>query len=206
MAGLIGVFGGSFDPLHLGHLILADEGRSALNLDRVLWVVTADPPHKPLRSFAPVQDRVEMVRIAIQNNPAFEVSLLEIERPGPHYAVDTVRLLRGQTEDELVYLMGGDSLRDLTTWHDPQALVALCKHIAVMERIGAEIRMDELVDQLPGLDQKLIFFQAPLIEISSSMIRHRIAIQEPFHYYLPGSVVDYNQKNGLYRSNDSDYS
>jgi nicotinate-nucleotide adenylyltransferase len=198
VAGLIGVFGGSFDPPHLGHLILADEGRTGLGLERVLWVVTADPPHKPQRPLTPIQDRVEMVRLAIQDEPTFELSLLEIERPGPHYAVETVRFLREHTGVELVYLMGGDSLRDLMSWRDPQGLVGLCKKIGVMNRVGAEPRLDALKGELPALEDKVEFFEAPLIDISSSMIRERIAERRPCKYFLLPPVADYILDNRLY--------
>ena len=115
----VGIFGGTFDPPHVGHLILAEECRTQLRLDRLLWVVTNQPPHKLDQTLSPVEKRVEMVQLSIAGNSHFELSRVDIDRPGPHYAVDTVRLLQEQLpEAELFYLMGGDSLHDLPTWHD----------------------------------------------------------------------------------------
>ena len=116
----IGIFGGTFDPPHLGHLILADEAHAQLELDRLLWVLTPDPPHKLHQSITPLVDRLDMLRATIAGNNAFELSMVDIERAGPHYAVDTLLILgRSYPGDALIYVMGGDSLRDLPTWYRP---------------------------------------------------------------------------------------
>ena len=113
----LGVFGGTFDPPHLGHLILAAEACSKLELERLLWVLTPDPPHKLDRKITPLEHRLAMVTLAIQDTPAFELSRVEIDRPGPHYMVDTLGLLmKAHPSAELVLLIGGDSLSDLPTW------------------------------------------------------------------------------------------
>jgi len=120
-----GIFGGTFDPPHVGHLALALAAQQQLNLDRVLWVPTADPPHKLGQPLSPVQDRLDMVLAAIQGQPGFEISRVDIDRPGPHWSADTVWLLKhAQPDVEWVFLMGGDSLRDLPHWGRPQELLA----------------------------------------------------------------------------------
>lgn len=198
MAGLIGIFGGTFDPPHLAHLVLADEGQAALDLERVLWVVTADPPHKPDQPLTPQEHRVEMVRRAIQEDPIFELSLIEIDRPGPQYAVDTLRTLNKEFPERLVYLMGEDSLGDLLSWHEPLQFFDLCKKIGVMQRSEFKIQLGPLEDQLPGLMDKVVFFDAPRMNISSSMIRNRVRLGQPYRYLLPELVVDYVVDNKLY--------
>ena len=145
MAGLIGVFGGTFDPPHYGHLILAEEARQALHLERVLWVVTSRPPHKPHQPVTAVDERLALVQAAIAGNPAFAISLADVERPAPHYAVGTLRWLQARHPDAgLVYLMGSNSLRDLPSWHAPQEFIEACTAVAVMRRPGAEVDLVRL--------------------------------------------------------------
>lgn len=197
----LGVFGGTFDPPHLGHLILAGEALDQLGLDRLLWVVTPDPPHKQGRSITRLSDRLALVETAIADEPAFTLSRVEIDRPGPHYALDTVRLLHDRHPgDELVYLMGGDSLVDLPDWHRPRELVKACDALGVMRRPEEVIDLAELEGQLPGLTSKVRFIDAPLLEISSSDLRERAAAGRPIRYYLPSGVFDLIQRRGLYRA------
>ena len=171
----LGIFGGTFDPPHLGHLILASEARARLALDRLLWVLTPDPPHKQGQSFALLEHRLAMVKLAITDNAQFELSDVELTRPGPHYAVDTVNLLAGQNPAaRLVYLMGGDSLCDLPTWHRPADFVAACHLIGVMQRPGALVDLPALEDVLPGLTAKIRFVDAPLLDIAAHDIRSRL--------------------------------
>jgi nicotinate-nucleotide adenylyltransferase len=196
----IGIFGGTFDPPHLGHLILASEAHARLALDRLLWVLTPDPPHKQGQSFAPLEHRLAMVKLAITDNPQFELSDVELARPGPHYAVDTVNLLTGQNPGaRLVYLMGGDSLCDLPTWHRPADFVAACHSIGVMRRPGALVDLPALEDVLPGLTSKIRFVDAPLLDIAAHDIRARIANGQPFRYFLLPAVYEYIHQHEIYR-------
>ena len=196
----IGIFGGTFDPPHLGHLILASEACDQLRLDELLWVLTPIPPHKLSQKITPLDARLKLMHAAIADNPMFKLSTVDMDRPGPHYANDTVRLLQAQyPDDRLVYLIGGDSLHDLPTWHDPQAFIETCDEIGVMRRPGDTINLDELERQLPGLRQKVRFIDAPLLEISSSEIRHRIATCQHFRYYLPPLVYQLILRSGLYQ-------
>ncbi len=199
MAGVTGVFGGTFDPPHLGHLILADEARVSLDLERVLWVVTGAPPHKTDRTISPADLRWEMVAAAIGDTPAFEPSSVDLDRPGPHFAVDTLDALRRQGYERLAYIMGSDSLHDLPSWHDPKAFVAACDVIGVMRRPGVQLDLDALEEQLPGLTARLRFFEAPFIGISGHDIRQRVHDGRAFWYLVLPSVGSVIEKNGLYR-------
>jgi nicotinate-nucleotide adenylyltransferase len=188
----------------LGHLILAAEALHQLELARLLWVLTADPPHKTHRVITPLADRLAMVDAAISDNPAFELSRVEIDRPGPHYAIETVELLRERfPSDELVYLLGGDSLGGLpVSWHRPRDFVAACDLLGVMYRPGDSVDLARLETQIPGLTQKVRLIDAPLLEISSRELRRRIAMREPYRYYLPPAVIQVIATRGLYQTPD----
>ena len=200
MAGLIGVFGGTFDPPHIGHLILADIGKWVLNLEKVLWVVTAQPPHKPDAPISPIEDRIAMVEMAIMDNPGFELSRADIERPGPHYALDTLRWLAERYVGvRFAYLMGADSLIDLPTWHDPMVFLDACGVLGVMRRPDVVVDMQALESVLPGLTGKVTFFDVPMIGCSGRDIRRRVRNREPFRYLLPPGIADFIEEKGLYR-------
>lgn len=195
-----GVFGGTFDPPHVGHLILAEEALTQLRLERVQWVLTPDPPHKQDRRITPVAHRYAMLLAAIADNPSFEASRIDIDRPPPHYALDTVRLLtQVDPEDEIYYLMGSDSLRDLPTWHRANQFVGACHAIGVMRRPGVHLDLESLEAVIPGLRTKTLWIDVPLIEIASSSIRERIPKREPYRYYLPPAVFEYICQHRLYQ-------
>jgi len=199
MADRIGVFGGTFDPPHLGHLILAAEAMWQLDLTGMLWVLTALPPHKGGKVAAPLQDRLAMLELALDGEPAYSISKVDMERPGPHYTAESLGILRNHLpEARLVLLLGGDSLSDLPRWHKPTDVIARCDEIGVMRRPGAEVDLSRLETVLPGLMEKLRFVEAPLLEISSREIRERAGNRRPFKYYLPGAVHDYILDRGLY--------
>ncbi len=195
----IGIFGGTFDPPHLGHLILACEIKSQLKLDRLLWVLTPDPPHKQEREITPLAHRHRMVELAIEDNPNFELSLVEAERPGPHYSVDTVKIIKERNPNaEVIFLMGGDSLRQLANWHRPADFVGACDEIGVMRRPEDAIDVAAVDNAVAGLKSKLRFVDAPLLEIASSQIRRRVREKRPCRYYLPIEVYDYIRSERLY--------
>jgi nicotinate-nucleotide adenylyltransferase len=197
---MIGVFGGTFDPPHLGHLILAEEGRFQLRLERILWVLTLVPPHKPDAPISPLDARMRMLREAIRGIDYFEISRADIDRPGPHYAVGTMNWLAERyPQARFLYLMGGDSLRDLVSWHDPMRFLQVCDAVGVMERPGADIPMDKLEEDLPGIHRKLRFFKAPLIEISGREIRKRVREGQPYRHFIPDGVAEIIEGQGLYR-------
>ncbi len=196
----IGIFGGTFDPPHIGHLILAEECRTQLQLDLLLWAVTDNPPHKRYTNVSPVEQRVKLVEKAIQGNPAFQLSRIDIDRPGPHYAIDTMNLLHKEYPDsQLFYLMGGDSLHDLPTWLRPQDFLRVCDGIGVMRRHEDEVDLESLEKVMPGISRKVKIVEAPILEISSKQIRQRIAEGMGFRYYLRDAVFQAIQDSGQYR-------
>jgi len=196
----LGIFGGTFDPPHIGHLILAAAAQQQLKLDRVLWVLTFHPPHKQKQTISPLQERLDMVQAAIGADDWFELSHVDIDRPAPHFAVDTVRLLGEKyPESDLVYLMGGDSLENLPSWYQPQEFVAGCRNIGVMRRPGDDIDLNHLESQIPGITSKIQVVYSPLVEIAASQIRRRIQEGRSFRYFLSPAVFEIIQAQQLYR-------
>lgn len=196
----IGIFGGTFNPPHIGHLILAEECRAQLSLDKLLWVVTNRPPHKQKEVISPIEERLELVRLTIADNPSFEISRVDIDRPGPHYSVDTVLALRAiYPQDELFYLLGGDSLHDLPTWYHPAEFVAECDGFGVMRRHDDNVDLDSLEAVLHGIKKKVHLVEAPILEISSHQIRQRIKEGAAYRYYLTDAVYRAIKEMNLYR-------
>lgn len=196
----IGLFGGTFDPPHIGHLILAAEAVSQFQLDTLLWVLTPDPPNKLGNPITPLAHRLPMLQGMIAHNLVFELSRIEIDRPGPHYTIDTVRLLAKQEKDAEIYLLiGGDSLWDLPNWRLSADLVAEVSKIGVMRRPGDFTDLTSLEAKLPGVTAKLQFIEALLQRVSSREIRKRIAAGGMYRYYLAPEVYEYIEANHLYR-------
>jgi nicotinate-nucleotide adenylyltransferase len=190
----LGVLGGSFDPPHYGHLILAETARELLALDRVLFVPAGYQWRKAEREMAPAADRCEMVRLAIAGNPAFELSTLEVDREGPSYTDVTLELLAAQLpEAELVFILGRDALADLPNWHAPERVVALAT-LAVAARAG---------EAAPGPSQafpgaRVEMLTMPLIEISASAVRGRVSSGRSIRYLVPDAVREHIAARGLY--------
>lgn len=198
----IGIFGGTFDPPHYGHLRLAHAAREQLALDRVLWLPAGDPPHKRQQKLSPVEDRVVLVEAAIATEPAFALSRVDIDRPGPHFSADTVALLAEQyPTDELVFLMGGDSLRDLPTWGRPEVILQHCS-LGVFRRPGAVFDLDELDTLLPSLKAKVRFVEAPPLDMASQEIRPRVLNGQPLTGLVPEAVAQLIVARGLYRDEE----
>ncbi len=196
----IGIFGGTFDPPHVGHLILAEECRTQLNLDKLLWVVTDNPPHKRYVNISPIEDRVKLVQMAIRGNDDFILSRVDIDRPSPHFAIDTVNILKQEYPGaQFFYLMGGDSLHDLPTWNRPQDFITTCDGIGVMRRHADQVDLATLEQVLPGISQKVLIVDAPILEISSKQIRQRVHDDQGFRYYLRDAVYCAILEIGLYQ-------
>jgi len=196
----IGIFGGTFDPPHVGHLILAEECRTQLKLDRLLWVVTDNPPHKRYVSISPIEDRVKLVEKAITDNKAFVLSRVDIDRPTPHFAIDTVNILKNENPGaQFFYLMGGDSLHDLPTWNRPNDFIELCDGIGVMRRHADQVDLVSLEHLLPGISMKVMIVDAPILEISSKEIRQRVNEGQGYRYYLRDAVYQAVVDLGMYR-------
>ncbi|AMV35929.1 nicotinate-nucleotide adenylyltransferase [Planctomyces sp. SH-PL62] len=194
----LGVYGGTFDPIHLGHLILAEQCREACRLDRVWFVVANEPPHKRGAKRSAVHHRIEMTRLAIAGNDAFEVSEIEATRPGPSYSVDTLAQIREERpEDELFFLIGGDSLVDLPTWRQPDQIAATAT-IVVANRPGSDVEPPPA--SLFGPDARpLQFVSIPPIGIASQGLRSRLAEGRSIRYQTPRAVEAYIEAHKLYR-------
>ena len=199
----VGVFGGTFDPIHLGHLILAEQCRDQAKLDLVLFVPALLPPHKQQQTLTPFAQRVEMLALAISGNPAFRVEDMEEERSGPSYTVDTLtQLQRERPGDDLSFIIGSDSLHDLRIWHQPRRILELAALLVVARAGFSTFSAKELKAALQLDDDFSLRYQiveAPLIAIASRDIRQRIAEGRSVRYMIPRAVEAYIQEKGLYR-------
>ncbi len=195
----IGILGGTFDPPHIGHLVIAEEARERLGLARVYFVPARQPPHKMHETVTPLQDRIEMLRLALDENAFFTLSLVEANRPGPSYTVDTIRELRREfpPASELFFIMGMDSLERLPTWHEPRQLIEMCR-LAVLRRPGYAADLNALEEQIPGLKSRVVFIPAPELEISSTDLQARVRAGHSIEYMVPGGVAEYIQEHHLY--------
>ncbi|MCR5757520.1 MAG: nicotinate-nucleotide adenylyltransferase [Selenomonas sp.] len=197
----IGLMGGTFDPIHLAHLHIAEEAREAFQLDKVLFIPAAQPPHKQGRRIASAQQRIKMVEMAIAGNPHFALDLLEMERQGPSYSWLTVQeMQRRQGKDvELYFITGSDSINDLPNWNRPRELVGACQFIGTTRPevpFAEEMLLDFFGAELCSHIHEL---PVPLMEISSTLIRERVAQGRSIRYLVPECVADYIKEEGLYK-------
>jgi nicotinate-nucleotide adenylyltransferase len=197
----VALMGGTFDPIHIGHLILAEEACDQLGLSEVYIAPAGDPPHKQDRRLAPVEDRLHMVETAIAGNPVFRASRIDADRPGPHYTVDTVRLFRQQLprDTELYFLMGFDSLAELPGWDRPAELIAAC-HLVALTRYNVPVDWPALEARLPGLRERVTLLDMPELEIASHHIQARVRAGRSIRYLVPDGVRDYILEHGLYKA------
>ncbi len=196
----LGIFGGTFDPVHYGHLIAAECARMEFALDRVIFIPTRIPPHKDASGILDEDIRYEMVKMAVRNNPAFEVSDLEIKREGISYTIDTMEYYRSAYPGcRIFFIMGLDSLFIMDTWKDAGRLAGMCRFI-VVTRPGYNINDEEKMrDKLPPVFwEHCDFIQIPGLDISSSDIRKRVSVGKPIRYMLPEEVESYIHENNLY--------
>ncbi|WP_448543049.1 nicotinate-nucleotide adenylyltransferase [Roseiflexus sp.] len=194
----IGILGGTFDPIHYGHLAIAEEVRVALRLDRVLIIPAGEQPLKIGKRMAPPEHRLAMARLACADNPLFEVSSIEVDRPGPSYTHVTLQLLHDQGLDNLYLILGADALADLPRWHETPRILTLAR-IVVVSRPGASVDLSVLSQIFPALPERLILIEGPRLDISSTDLRQRVAQGRPIRYQTPDPVVAYIEAHGLYR-------
>jgi len=194
----LGILGGTFDPIHNAHLFIAEEARVRYELDRVLFIPNAVPPHKHSYAVSPTADRCRMVELAVESNPAFECSTLEIDREGPSYTVDTLRAIKASCpEAELYFITGIDTVIEIPTWFQPDEVIRLT-HLIAAERPGYEGRLREQSVHEP-LIQKVLPLSTTHLDISSTEIRRRVQQGLPIRYLTPDSVADYIHEHNLYR-------
>lgn len=199
----IGVLGGTFDPVHLGHLILAEEARDQLDLSAVYFVPAGDPPHKQGRRLAPAEDRLRMIEIAVAGNDAFRASRADVDRPGPHYTLDMVQVVQAQLPrcSELYFLMGYDSLAEFPTWHRARELLAAC-HLVALTRHDVPLDWNYLESHLPGIRERVTLLDMPELEIASHQIQARIRARRTIRYLVPDGVCIYIADHHLYAAKD----
>jgi len=196
----VGLLGGSFDPPHIGHLILAEEARDQLALTQVLLAPAGQPPHKQDKTMTPVDDRVHMTELALSGNPYFQLSRVDADRPGPHYTIDLVKLVAAQLppDAELFFLMGFDSLRDLPTWREPAQLIRTASLVA-LTRPDTPIDWEMLEARLPGVRERITLLDMPELEIASRDLRERVRVGRSIRYMVTEPVRAYIEEKRLYR-------
>ena len=195
----LGVLGGTFDPPHYGHLVLAEAASAQLGLARVLFVPAGQPPHKPGRPIAPPLHRETMVALAIAGREKFALSRADLDRPGPHYTADLLAILRRAYPGAALYfLMGSDSLAQFLTWRDPPRIIAQAV-LAVLRRPGWQADLSELEQEAPGIGERLVWLEATAYKVSASEIRRRVGERLPISGLVPPAVEAYIHKHRLYR-------
>jgi nicotinate-nucleotide adenylyltransferase len=196
----LGILGGTFNPPHLGHLICAQEALVQLELDVVALMPVSSPPHKVLEDDPGPEHRLELCRRAVAGDPRLEVSDLEVARGGPSYTVDTLAQLHEQQPgSELTWIAGGDMAASLPDWREPERVLAQAR-FAVAEREGATRAEIERVREGLGGSRAVAFLDMPRVDISSSLVRRRVAAGLPIRYLVPDGVAEYVEEHGLYRS------
>jgi nicotinate-nucleotide adenylyltransferase len=195
----LGIFGGSFDPIHIGHLIVAEILAYRLELDHVLFLPAARPPHKPGHTLAPNADRLRMIELAIEGAPNFSVSEIDLNRPGPSYTSDTLAELREQVGHDAAFefLMGMDSLSDFPRWYRPDQIAERAR-LGVARRPGVDVSARDIEILVPASQGRIDVVAVPLIDISSSDIRDRIRTGQPYRFQVMPGVAEYIRSNGLY--------
>lgn len=196
--------GGTFDPIHLGHLTVAEQTREALDLASVVFVPAGDPPHKRDRAVTPAAHRLAMVELAISGNPGFTVSRVELDRTGPSYAVDTLAELAARADadgrERPVFILSVEALWGFPTWREPRRILELCR-IAVVPRRGTPAPDAAwLSRELPGLEDRFVFLDGPHLGHSATDIRTRVAAGRSIRYLVVPAVEAYIREHQLYRS------
>ncbi len=196
----IGVLGGTFDPVHKAHIVVAEEVRVSLNLAEVVFVPAGQPWLKEDRPILAAEHRLQMIRLAIAQQPHFKVSTVDIERPGPSYTVETLAALRSPpgTGDELYFILGRDNLAQLPRWRQPSRLIEMCYLVAVPRPGYSLPDLKALEAAIPGLARRLILLDRPNIDMDSTGIRDRVARGQPISHLVPGPVEEYIREHGLY--------
>jgi nicotinate-nucleotide adenylyltransferase len=196
--GSLGIFGGTFDPIHIAHLAVAEAARDALGLDQVLFIPAGRPPHKSGRPITPAEHRLTMVELAIAGNGAFATSRIEIDREGPSYTVDTLEAFAAETAD-LTLILSAEAFLELPTWREPRRVLDLAR-LAVAPREGyGEATQAFLDEHFPGAEPRAVFLDGPRLRLSASELRTRAAGGRSLRYLVPDAVADHIGDHALYR-------
>ncbi|MCO1600896.1 nicotinate-nucleotide adenylyltransferase [Desulfosporosinus nitroreducens] len=196
----LGIMGGTFDPIHYGHLVAAEMARAEFKLSKVLFIPTGTPPHKDRKDISAAEMRYEMVKLAIQDNSAFDISRVEIEREGPSYTVETLRVLRRDwPEHELYFITGSDALLEIFSWREAEEIFRLIQYIgAARPGFDASDFFLKVQHEHPETQGKIHYLEVPALAISSTDIRARVRRREPIRYLLPETVRLYLEQHRLY--------
>lgn len=196
----IGVLGGTFDPVHQGHIMMAEEAIDALSLSEVLMVPAGQPVLKVNDRITPAEHRLAMLRLAVAGRQNLKVSTMEIERPGPSFTVDTVAGLSEQHggRDEIYFILGWDSLEQLSEWREPARLISMCFLVAVPRPGWPRPDLEALEAGVPGISRRVVFLEKPQVDISASAIREMAARGLSIDHLVPGPVADYIKEHKLY--------
>ena len=199
LLGAVGVFGGTFDPIHVAHLAVAEEARDALGLESVLFVPAGEPPHKRGRPITDIEHRLAMVEAAVAGNAGFAVSRLELDRDGPSYTIDTLRDLRAADPGrDLALVLSAEAFLELPTWHEPAAILAVAA-LVVAPRDGYPDAAQDFLDRhFPGTVARAVFLDGPRMRLSASEIRARAAAGRSLRYLVPDAVAAYIGDHALY--------
>jgi nicotinate-nucleotide adenylyltransferase len=196
----IGVLGGTFDPVHVGHIQMAEKARQVLDLAEVIFVPAGRPIGKSGSDITPAGQRIEMLRLALIGKPHFKISYMEIERPGPSYTVDTLDAIRKRYggKADLYFILGSDSLARLPEWREPERIVAMCHLVAVPRPGYPRPDVKTLEKSIPGIAPKLVFLNKPDLDISATIIRDKVIGHQAIDQLVPGLVAQYINKHRLY--------
>jgi nicotinate-nucleotide adenylyltransferase len=201
----IGVFGGTFDPIHVAHLAVAEEAAESLGLERILFIPAGEPPHKPARDITAAEHRLAMIELAIDGNERFTVDRMEIDRDGPSYTVDTLealhesRLASGASA-ELALVLSADTFLDLMTWREPRRVVELARLVVAPREGYPDAGPGFLAEHMPDLAHRAVFLDAPRLHLSGSELRRRAATGRSLRYLVPDAVAAYISDHALYRN------
>lgn len=197
----IGVLGGTFDPIHNGHLTVAATVREKLSLDEVIFVPAGQPWQKADRQVSPVADRLEMVRLAVDGRPGYGMSIVEASRPGNSYSLETLTEIRHRLgdDDELYFVLGWDSLAQFPGWYAPERIIRLCRLVAVPRPGYPRPDVSAMEKALPGISARLVLLDEPHIDVSASQIRERVTAGQPISDLVPAAVAEYIEEHRLYR-------
>jgi len=200
LRGAQGIFGGTFDPIHVAHLAVAETARDQLGLDSVTFIPAGQPPHKLDRVISPATDRLAMVEAAIADNPAFRVSPVEIDRDGPSFTVDTLEALMAAGAGRLALIISMDSFLDLPTWHDPRRVLELATLVVAPREGVDDVGLEYLERRLPGVRARAVMLGGPRLRLSASELRARARSGRSLRYLVPDAVSAYIGDHALYRN------
>ncbi len=198
----VGIFGGTFDPIHIGHLVVAEEARYKLGLDKVVFLPAGRPWFKNDRLITGGEKRLEMIKLGIKDNPSFDVSDIELNRDGPTYSVESIPALKEQYGGaELYFLLGMDALKDIHKWEQPDKIIEMCRVVGLTRPGYMAIDWTEIDSRIPGASQRIQTIEVSQVEVSSSDIRMMVANDMSIRFLVPDAVIKYIAKHGLYLHN-----